>query len=110
MEGTMENNCLPYFVEGILFLFAFSRVVFSEMPRVLGEVVCWQLVGRVSAVQGACAVHPRRQGFHHHVLADAGWPGRYIYTSSVQFSRSVVSDSLRPHESQHARPPQLTQN
>ena len=25
--------------------------------------------------------------------------------SSVQFSHSVVSDSLRPHESQHARPP-----
>ena len=24
---------------------------------------------------------------------------------SIQFSRSVVSDSLRPHESQHARPP-----
>ena len=31
--------------------------------------------------------------------------------SSVQFSRLVVSDSLRPHESQHARPwssPRLT--
>ena len=28
-----------------------------------------------------------------------------IVTSSVQFSRSVVSDSLRPHKSQHARPP-----
>ena len=25
--------------------------------------------------------------------------------SSVQFSRSVMSDSWRPHESQHARPP-----
>ena len=25
--------------------------------------------------------------------------------SSIQFSRSVVSSSLRPHESQHARPP-----
>ena len=25
--------------------------------------------------------------------------------SSVQFSRLVTSDSLRPHESQHARPP-----
>ena len=25
--------------------------------------------------------------------------------SSAQFSRSIVSDSLRPHESQHARPP-----
>ena len=30
---------------------------------------------------------------------------RYIQFSSVQFSRSVVSDSLRPHESQHTRPP-----
>ena len=28
-----------------------------------------------------------------------------IHFSSVQFSRSVVSSSLRPHESQHARPP-----
>ena len=30
---------------------------------------------------------------------------RYFFGSSVQFSRSVLSDSLRPHESQHARPP-----
>ena len=29
----------------------------------------------------------------------------YFRFSSVQFSRSVVSGSLRPHESQHARPP-----
>ena len=28
-----------------------------------------------------------------------------LITASVQFSRSVVSNSLRPHESQHARPP-----
>ena len=28
----------------------------------------------------------------------------YLF-SSVQFSRSVVSDSLQPHELQHARPP-----
>ena len=28
--------------------------------------------------------------------------------SSAQFSRSVVSDSLQPHESQHARPPCLS--
>ena len=28
-----------------------------------------------------------------------------VIIASVQFSRSVVSDSLRPHESQHARPP-----
>ena len=38
--------------------------------------------------------------------------GRWILyhraTREVQFSRSVVSDSLRPHESQHARPPCLS--
>ena len=30
---------------------------------------------------------------------------KFSIFSSVEFSRSVVSDSLRPHESQHARPP-----
>ena len=36
------------------------------------------------------------------------WKGVFqgcILFSSVQFSSSVVSDSLRPHESQHTRPP-----
>src|SRR5574340_164161 len=32
-------------------------------------------------------------------------PTKVRLVSSVQFSRSVVSDSLRPYESQHARPP-----
>ena len=29
----------------------------------------------------------------------------YLFLSPVQFSRSVMSNSLRPHELQHARPP-----
>ena len=29
----------------------------------------------------------------------------FNFNHSVQFSHSVMSDSLRPHESQHARPP-----
>ena len=29
----------------------------------------------------------------------------FCTASSVQFSRSVMADSLQPHESQHARPP-----
>ena len=33
---------------------------------------------------------------------------RWCFFSSVQFSRSVVSDSLRPHELQHTRPPCLS--
>ena len=34
------------------------------------------------------------------------WESRNLFhPNSVQFSCSVVSDSLQPHESQHARPP-----
>ena len=36
---------------------------------------------------------------------DITLPTKVHLVSSFQFSRSVVSDSLRPHESQHARPP-----
>ena len=38
------------------------------------------------------------------MLSHSTQPVVNILDSSVQFSRSVVSDSLRPHESQHARP------
>ena len=33
------------------------------------------------------------------------WKDSPYYISTVQFSHSVVSDSLRPHEPQHTRPP-----
>ena len=33
------------------------------------------------------------------------WPSSKPFSSVSQFSRSVVSDSLRPNELQHARPP-----
>ena len=50
-------------------------------------------------------VHSKREGWclipSLHLLSY-----NYLPTQgSVQFSRSVVSDSLGPHESQHARPP-----
>ena len=32
-------------------------------------------------------------------------PESHIFKGSVQFSPSIISDSLRPHEPQHARPP-----
>ena len=38
-------------------------------------------------------------------LPKFGEKHRTINCASVQFSCSVVSDSLRPHESQHTRPP-----
>ena len=40
--------------------------------------------------------------FHIHFC---DWSSVCVQFSSVQFSRSVVSDSLQPHESQHTRPP-----
>ena len=46
-----------------------------------------------------------------HFMILRPWEGRlkyllfYIRRTSVQFSHSVMSDSLRPHELQHARPP-----
>ena len=43
----------------------------------------------------------RREGFSRQYC----WNLPIVQFSSVQFSRSVVSDSLRPHESQHTRPP-----
>ena len=36
-------------------------------------------------------------------MLESSWS--YVQFSSVQFSRSVMPDSLRPHESQHARLP-----
>ena len=40
-----------------------------------------------------------------YILLALEQPLTYNKFSSVQFSRSVVSDSLQPHESQHASPP-----
>ena len=37
--------------------------------------------------------------------SEGGWRVPHLLVFSVQFSCSVVSDSLRPHESQHTRPP-----
>ena len=53
--------------------------------------------------------HPTPLG-HHRVLGEAPCviqqlPISYLFYTSVQFSHSVVSDSLRLHEPQHARPP-----
>ena len=39
------------------------------------------------------------------ILYNKGNIANFITISSVQFSHSVVSDSLWPHELQHARPP-----
>ena len=57
--------------------------------------------------------HKRRKGFLRELSsvlifntqAIKGVLRKNIKNHSVQFSRSVLSDSLQPHESQHTRPP-----
>ena len=46
-----------------------------------------------------------RKHSHCRVCGEAWNHRKQHQLSSVQFSSSVVSDSLRPHESQHTRPP-----
>ena len=45
------------------------------------------------------------QGIIFHSGRYSGHLSSFTHSSSVQFSRSVVSDSLQPHELQHTRPP-----
>ena len=67
----------------------------------------WTFVGKVMSLlfnmlsRLVIAFLPRSK---HLLISRLQSPPAVIF-SSVQFSRSVVSDSLRPHELQHARPP-----
>ena len=82
-----------------------------------------QSVGWEDPLEGDMATHSRILAWR--ILMDRGvwrgysprgrrighdWATKHIWqtlgpTSSAQYGRSVVSDSLRPHEPQHARPP-----
>ena len=70
-------------------------------PRIL-EWVAYSLP------RGNFLTQESNQGLLHctWILYQLSYLGSPPFTfSSVQFSRSVKSDSLRPHELQHARPP-----
>ena len=53
-----------------------------------------------------CIRWPKYWSFSFSISPSSKYSGLISFSfSSVQFSRSVLSDSLRPHESQHARAP-----
>ena len=54
---------------------------------------------------GNWAWNKGKNQFVSHFQVSNGENNDHHLFSSVQFSRLVVSDSLRPHEPQHARPP-----
>ena len=65
-------------------------------------------MGSLSLLQGIFPIHKLNQGllYYRWVLLPAELPGKPIHLyqfSSVQFSCSIVSDTLQPHGLQHAR-------
>ena len=75
-------------------------LVFIEFVTIIASVLCfgflgWEACGIFAPQPGNESVSPALKG-----KVFTGPP-----SSVSQFSRSVVSDSFRPHESQHARPP-----
>ena len=70
-------------------------------------VGCHFLLQGIFLTQGSNPglLHCRQMLYH---LSHQGSPGNLFQFSSVQFSHSVVSDSLWPRESQHTRPPCLS--
>ena len=89
---------------------AFFIVQFSHPYMTTGKTIAltrWTFVGKVMFLlfnmlsMLVIAFLPRSKRL---LISCMQSPSAVIF-SSVQFSRSVVSDSLRPHESQHARPP-----
>ena len=72
---------------------SFSRA--SSLPR------DWTLVSCIAS--GFCTCWAVREAYYYHLLYEN--MSVFFQFSSVHFSRSVVSDSLRPHGLQHTRPP-----
>ena len=62
------------------------------------ELRCWKSFAFSCSSWGIAAIHGISIFFFNWGIVD-------LQCYSVQFSHSVVSDSLRPHESQHTRPP-----
>ena len=82
----------------------------SLVDAVYGVAQSWTRLKRLSSSSSTQLIYHQTQS------CIMFWSGRRlvlfnknlvteIQFSSVQFSRSVTSDSLRPHELQHARPP-----
>ena len=81
MKPMFSWNSLAFsMIQWILAIWSLVPLPFVNPPCIAGSsgfMYCWSLV----------------------------WRDLNITFSSVQFSDSVASNSLRPHESQHARPP-----
>ena len=80
--------------------------VFSVFPGRVGPFTCLSSSGHVLLVTLPCMSIIVNLPLHQPVSSKQRGQSLYFsHFSSVHFSRSVVSDSLRPHEPQHTRSP-----
>ena len=86
-----------------------SGKITSLLPRLLGFNLVQSCVACVGTSKVVRSQHgtksPQQLVYPCCCLMKPGAPIYSIQFSSVQFSSSVMSNSLRPHELQHARPP-----
>ena len=89
--------------------FSFSIVPSKEIPRLISFRMDWlELLAAQGTLKSLLQYHSSKASILLHsafFTVQLSHPYMTTQFSSVQFSRSAVSDSLRPHESQHARPP-----
>ena len=71
--------------------------------KCLGKCICWKVV-LVGMDSKEISSHIWKDTYKNMHISWCYFCQNKLETTSVQFSHSVVSDSLGPHESQHARP------
>ena len=87
--------------EKVGFKFNFQRTKIMAS----GPITSWQIGGETVADFIFLGFTITADGDCSHEIKICLLFGRKVMTNLVQFSCSVVSDFLQPHESQHARPP-----
>ena len=112
MSGELQaSKSLVKTAEWLFFKWSESRSVVSNSLRLHGLCSPWNSPGQntgvssLSLLQGIFPTQGLNPGLPHcrRILNQVSHKRSSF--SSVQFSRSVMSNSLWPHESQHARPP-----
>ena len=90
--------------------FSFSITPSNEYSRLISFSIDWDsqessLAPQFKSSQIRCSAFFMVQLSHPYMTAGKTIAWTVLQFSSVQFSHSVMSDSWRPHELEHARPP-----